>query len=106
MRLGVVRTQGDPFAIVDAAFDPNAIMPMLGEADADPMHIRPMFISQRKLRPRMLGGIWDTDNAQLSADILVKNEQVLSLFSGSNPIRVAENGFIIELISLLSSFFS
>ncbi len=63
MRLGIVRAQGDPFAIIDAAFNPNAIMPMLGEADADPMDIRPMFISQRKLRPRMLGGIRDGDDA-------------------------------------------
>ena len=51
MRFGVVRTQGDPFAIIDEAFYPHAIMPMPSEADADPIEI-PRFGCWRFL-PRL-----------------------------------------------------
>ena len=63
MRLGIVRTQGEPFATIGAALDPNAIMPIFGEADADPMDFRAVFKAQGKLRPRMVGGIGCADNA-------------------------------------------
>ena len=63
MRLGIVRAQGHPFTIVDAALDPHPIMPMFGTINTDPTQFRPMLIVKRKLRPRMLGRVPAADDA-------------------------------------------
>ncbi len=84
---GCAEERSASFAI-DAALDPNAIMPVFGEAEADPMDFRPVFKDQGKLRPRMVGGIGCADkvisNNESTKRIVherhEKHERILLLF--------------------------